>query len=274
MRDLSLYEKKIINDKEFPVQIVMNHIRRRGVYFAAHWHEHIELHYILEGEGIINCSQKPYYVNKGSLLIINSNELHEGISSVEKYDALVLIFRIDAFSKELADTNAIFQSQIAGDEYISGLFDAVYREQQDKALGYKMAIKGKIYDLITYLLRNYVLENLSDRENIRRTQNLARLNTVLQYIENNYTETINIAQLAGLIHLSEFRFCHLFKDSIGKSPLNYINEVRLKNAHKLLERKEMSISEVAITVGFQDYNNFGRLFRKYYGYAPSHVWEL
>jgi len=274
MRDLSLYEKKIINDKEFPVQIVVNHIRKPGIYFAPHWHEHIELHYVLEGRGTFNCNQKPYQVDKGGLLIVNSNELHEGISEANDLDALVIIFKMDAFSREVADFNAIFQTLIESDEYIRKLLEDFYQEEMEKAFGYKLAMKGKIYELITYLLRNYVAETLSDRESLKRIQNLNRLNTVIQYIHDNFIDTITIGQLANLVHLSEYRFCHLFKDSIGKSPLNYINEVRLKNAHRLLELKEMTISEVAIAVGFQDYNNFGRLFRKYYGYTPSHVWDL
>lgn len=273
MRDLSLYEKKIINDEEFPVQISMNHIRRAGVYFPAHWHEHIELHYVLSGKGSICCNQTPFLVDKGSVVIINSNELHEGISQGEEFDALVIIFRMDAFSKEVANFNAIFQSIIPDDATLRELLETIYQEELQKALGYKLAMKGKIYELITYLLRNYVVENLSDKENIRRIQNLERLNKVLQYIRDNYTETITIAQLAQLIHLSEYRFCHLFKESVGLSPLSYINEVRLKDAHQLLERKDMTISEVAAAVGFQDYNNFGRLFRKYYGYTPSNVWD-
>ena len=141
-------------------------------------------------------------------------------------------------------------------------------------LGYKLAMKGKIYELITYLLRNHVIENQSARENTRRNKNLKRLNTVLSYIQDNYAEPIANKELANLIHVSEFHFSHIFKDSMGMSPLNYINEVRLKTAYNLLEQKDMTISEIAIAVGFQDYNNFGRQFRKLYGFAPSNVWEL
>jgi AraC-like DNA-binding protein len=273
MHDLSLYEKKIINDDEFPVQIFKNRIRKPGNYCPPHWHEHIELHYILEGQGTILCNQKPLLVEEGSLVIINSNELHEGFSHTKNYDALVIIFEMDAFSKEMANCNMIFQSLVAADTKIKELLVSIYQEELDKKSGYKLAMKGKIYELITYLLRNYVVESLSDKENSKRIQNLMRLNTVLHHIQGNYADPISISELAELIHLSEYRFCHLFKESIGQSPLNFTNEVRLKKAHHLLEQKEMSISEVAATVGFQDYNNFGRLFRKYYGYAPSSVWN-
>ncbi|HBI74382.1 MAG TPA: AraC family transcriptional regulator, partial [Lachnospiraceae bacterium] len=97
--------------------------------------------------------------------------------------------------------------------------------ENDKKLGYKLAMKGKIYELISYLLRNYVVENQSARENSRRKLNLNRLNMVVQHIQENYSEPITNRELADLIHVSEYRFCHIFKESMGQSPLSYINEV-------------------------------------------------
>ncbi len=272
MHDMSLYEKKIINDKEFPVQMFKNQINWTGLYCPSHWHEHIELHYVLKGQGTFYCNHRPLHMEEGSLVIINSNELHEGMSLTKDFEALVIIFEMASFSKEVANFNVIFQSLIAADGNIRRLMEDIYREEVMKQVGYKMAMRGKLFDLITYLLRNYVVESLSDRANIRRIQNLKRLNMVLRYIQENYTEAIKIQTLAEMIHLSEYRFCHLFKESLGQSPLNYINEVRLKKAHHLLEQQDMTVAEVAAAVGFTDYNNFGRLFRKYYGYAPSYLW--
>ena len=273
MHDMSLYEKKIIYDEEFPVQMFTNQIKKPGSYYPPHWHEHIELHYVMDGQGTFYCNQKPFVVEEGNLVIINSNELHEGVSHSKNFEALVIIFEMSAFSKEAANYNVIFQSSIAKDPKIKELMVAICEEERGKQVGYKLALRGKIYELITYLLRNYVAESLSEKENIKRNQNLKRLNMVMQYIQTNYSEPISIQTLADLIHLSEFRFCHLFKESVGQSPLNYINAVRLKTAQHLLEQKELTVSEVAAAVGFQDYNNFGRLFRKYFGYAPSFLWN-
>jgi AraC-like DNA-binding protein len=273
MHDLSLYEKKIIQDKEFPVQIFMNRTQKPGVFFLPHWHEHLELHYILKGKAVFYCNQNPIPVEEESFVIINSNELHKGISMTSDYEAIVIIFEMDAFSKEIATGNVVFQSLIQSDKTISELLRAVYKEDSQREYGYKLAMKGKVYELITYLLRNYTVKNEDCRNNIRRIRNLNRLNPVMHYIENNYSEPITIEELAAFIHVSEYRFCHLFKESLGQSPLNYINEVRLKKAYHLLEQREMTIAEIAAAVGFQDYNNFGRLFRKYYGFAPSGVWN-
>jgi len=274
VHDISLYEKKIISDKEFPVQMFVNRIDIPMQYCPSHWHEHLELHYVLQGEGVFYLNRKPFKVEEGDLLIINSNELHEGESSLKNFNALVVIFEMDSFSREIANFNVIFQSHIKSDDHIQKLLTSIYEEEEDRKLGYKLVMKGKIYELITYLLRNHVIENQSARENTRRNKNLKRLNTVLSYIQDNYAEPIANKELANLIHVSEFHFSHIFKDAMGMSPLSYVNEVRLKKAYNLLEQKDMTISEIAIAVGYQDYNNFGRQFRKLYGYAPSYVWEL
>lgn len=273
MHELSLYEKKFIKDEEFPVQMFENRIRTPGIYFSPHWHEHLELHYVIKGQGVFYCNQKPLSVKEGSLTIINSNELHEGISHTTDFHALVIIFEMGVFSKEIAGYNVIFESLIESDPMISNLIMSIYEEENEKNPGYKLAMKGKLYELIAYLLRNYVVQSLSDRENISRIKNLSRLNTVLQYIQENYTEPISNKELADIIHVSEYRFCHLFKESVGKSPLNYINEIRLKKAYYLLEQKEMTVGQVAYAVGFQDYNNFGRQFRSFYGFAPTKLWN-
>ena len=74
-----------------------------------------------------------------------------------------------------------------------------------------------------------------------------------------------------MIHLSEGRFNHLFKEGMGISPLQYINEVRVKKAMNLLKRRENTVAEIADSVGFTDYNHFGRQFRRYYGCPPSEI---
>lgn len=273
MHDLSLYEKKIIRDKEFPVQIFRDVRTQREIIFLPHWHEHLELHFILKGHGVFYCNQNPIPVKEGNLIIINSNELHKGVNESNEYTSLVAIFEMSAFSKEIAESNVIFQTLIPSDDQVARLFNAMYQEERHKEFGYKLAMKSKVYELITYLLRHYVVKSETERENTKRMKNLNRLNSVMKYIENNYSDPITNKELADLIHLSEFRFCHLFKESLGQSPSNYINEVRLKKAYHLLQQKDMTIAEIAATVGFQDYNNFGRLFRKYYGFPPSTVWS-
>lgn len=267
----SLYENKVIQDEVFPIHMFQNQLSKKGRYFTNHWHEHIEFHYVLKGEGTMICNHNKYKVYPGNLAIFNSNELHEGFSDSIDFHALVLIFDLADLAIDLNDWHIIFQSLIHRDDTVERIFLEIFQEEQEQHIGYKIAMKGKIYELLTYLMRNYVVERLTIKENSKRNKNLNRLNHVLTYIHDNYKETIVLSQLAELCNLSEYRFSHLFKETVGQSPTNYLISFRLKKAYKLLQNGEMTIAEVSHAVGFNDFNNFGRLFRNHYGVSPSKV---
>ena len=110
MQSLELYEQKIISDPEFPVQMHIDDVNRKGRYFSQHWHEHIELHYVLEGKPMLQLGQREIPAREGNLVIANSNELHTGYCDGSHIRVLVIIFDMQDFSKEFADRNLIFRS--------------------------------------------------------------------------------------------------------------------------------------------------------------------
>ncbi len=267
-RSLELYEKKILKDQEFPMQLMVNKCQSKGKYFGVHWHEQIELHYVVRGETVIRLEQEEMVAKEGDLVVANSNVLHEGHCRGGEMETLVAIFEMGDFSRELADKNIIFRPLIAGDAKIGSLMLHIYEEYRRKEIGYQLVCKGELLKLVTYLARNDALEMLSEEDGLRRRKKLERLNTVYQYIEKHYTEVISNRQLAELVHLSEGRFCHVFKESAGVGPLQYINEIRLNKAMNLLKKENFTATEAAEAVGFSDYNNFGRMFRRYFGCTP------
>ena len=271
MQSLDLYEHKILSDPEFPVQLHINDISRKGEYFSQHWHEHIELHYVLEGRTLLRLNQREILAREGNLVIVNSNELHSGYCDGSHMEVMVMIFDMGDLSKELADKNVIFSPVIERDKDIDAMMSVIYQEYREQRIGYRLVCKGEMLRLIAHLVREYAAEILTDRESDRRKKQLERLNTVIDYIQSNYTRQIGNGELAQIIHLSEDRFNHLFKESMGMAPLQYINEVRVKKAMNLLKRRERTVAEIAGSVGFTDYNHFGRQFRRYYGFPPSEV---
>ena len=271
MQSLELYEQKIISDSEFPVQMFVNDKIKKGWYFTQHWHEHVELHYVLEGMTILRLGQREISAREGNLVIVNSNELHAGYCDGTHMRVLVIIFDMSDFYKELADKNVIFQSLVEQDKAIDVIMSAIQKEYREQRIGYRLICKGELLHLIVHLAREYAAEVLTERESDSRKRRLERLNTVLDYIQMNYTKQISNRELADIIHLSEDRFNHLFKESMGMPPLQYMNEVRMKKAMNLLKRKEGTVVEIADSVGFTDYNHFGRQFRRYYGCTPSEI---
>lgn len=271
MQSLELYEQKIISDPEFPVQMHFDDVNRKGRYFAQHWHEHIELHYVLEGKTLLQLGQREIHAQEGNLVIVNSNELHTGYCDGSHIRVLVIIFDMQDFSREFADRNIIFKPLVEHDQVIDNTMSVINEEYRTQKIGYQLVCKGELLKLIAHLGREYTAEVLTERENDSRKRRLERLNIVLDYIQMNYTKQISNKELADVIHLSEDRFNHLFKESMGMPPLQYMNEIRMKKAMNLLKKKEGTVVEIADSVGFTDYNHFGRQFRRYYGCTPSEI---
>ncbi|MBS6196454.1 MAG: AraC family transcriptional regulator [Clostridiales bacterium] len=268
-----LYEQKILKDKEFPFQIYINKVNKKSCYFSPHWHEHIEMHYVASGECRIMLDQEEVHAHQGDLVIANSNVLHSGYCDGTPVEEMYLIFALEDISGELAEKNVIFPLLVKNQPEISQMMLKIREEYENQDIGWHQACKGGLLQALACLVRHEGTQMLSDSASIKRRKNLERFNTVNRYIGEHYMEPISNAQLANMIHLSEDRFNHLFKESMGMPPLQYINEIRLKKAMSLLKKGEFTATEVADAVGFSDYNHFGRMFRRHFGCTPMEAKE-
>ena len=81
------------------------------------------------------------------------------------------------------------------------------------------------------------------------------------YIQDNYKEKIYIRDLADLIGMNEQYFCRFFKKAIGRSPIEYVNEYRIKKARHYLEETDLTVMEICLECGYNNLGNFLREFR-------------
>lgn len=96
-----------------------------------------------------------------------------------------------------------------------------------------------------------------------------RIQNVCEAIEAEYKRAWTIVSLADLVNLSPSRLRHLFKAEVGKTPVQFLKEVRLSEAELLLKTTFLSVKEIMNRVGFIDESHFGHEFKKAYGLAPS-----
>lgn len=267
----SLYENLVLDSGELPIHFSVDSYSQETVITMPHWHEHLEIHFIVSGSADFYLEQKRIPVSQGDLLIVNCNELHTAISKQHPYEAYVIIFDIPELSPELAKKNFVFLNHVKADSISQELFKRIFQEIHTQETGYKAMCRGLVAELLVLLCRNYVKEALPEREQASRKKKLQRLNTVLYYLENHSELPLCVSDLAKLACLSEDRFGHLFRECIGMPPLRYLNSLRLRKAKNLLQNNEHSVTEIARIVGFQDYNHFGRLFRQRYGCTPNDV---
>jgi AraC family transcriptional regulator len=92
---------------------------------------------------------------------------------------------------------------------------------------------------------------------------------VAAYIEEHVAEDIALATLAGLVGLSPYHFCRAFKQSFGIPPRKYHACRRIEQAKQLLARRELSITAIALALGFSDTSAFSAAFHRLSGQTPS-----
>lgn len=97
----------------------------------------------------------------------------------------------------------------------------------------------------------------------------ARLRLVFEYIHANLHHDLNLQELAAQVGLSSFHFAREFKNSTGQTPHQYVLDQRIARAKELLQRKGLTVQEIALEVGFSSAVNFVRAFRARVGITPG-----
>ncbi len=96
-----------------------------------------------------------------------------------------------------------------------------------------------------------------------------RINKVTDYMNKNYDKNIRLAEVAALINMSEVAFCRFFRKRTSKSPIEYLNDIRIGMATRQLADTAKPISEICFLCGFNNLSNFNRCFYKKKGCTPS-----
>lgn len=141
-----------------------------------------------------------------------------------------------------------------------------YDEYSEKEICYKLPIRANIYHMMTALLRYYCgSKNELDR---MIYHNVLRLRPVISYIDEHYKEKIYIEELSAMINVSPDYFTKMFKESIGKTPIDYINAMKVNAAMDLLCTTELPMTEIADSIGFCNPNYFHKIFKQYMMTSP------
>lgn len=149
---------------------------------------------------------------------------------------------------------------------LSSCMSAAYEEYIAKDVCYMLPIRANIYILMTELLRYYC--GSKDEADRAIYHNVLRLRSVITYINEHFSEKIYIEKLSDMINVSPDYFTKMFKESIGKTPIDYINGLRINRAMQLLFTTDAQMSELAEEVGFCNPNYFHKIFKQYMNQSP------
>jgi AraC family transcriptional regulator, arabinose operon regulatory protein len=96
----------------------------------------------------------------------------------------------------------------------------------------------------------------------------ARIARVLEAMERQMADPLTVCDLAAIAGLSPSRFAHLFRRSVGVSPLRHLHTLRMTRAQQLLEASSLPIRDVMRQVGWKDPSHFSKDFKRRFGVAP------
>jgi len=128
----------------------------------------------------------------------------------------------------------------------------------------------KLLDILNQLSLSKDKQILSSTDMRQYAQdNAHRLDNVLKHISDNYAEPISLEDVANIACMTTNSFCRFFKKMTNKSFTKFLNEVRIRNASRVLAQENTSIADVSYTVGYNSVNNFNKQFKLIIGTTPK-----
>lgn len=251
----------------------------------AHYHEYIELIYVLEGSLEATVSGQDYTLRKNDILIVNANESHSFFRKTEckficlQFDPFILFSSVRStfearFIMPFIISCSSPQRVISDDELncteIPNLVQSVHKEYNEKRYGYELAIRADICKIFLWFLRKWNNQgmNMSMTRSVRN-EDIERLEKVLRHIDENYMYPVSAEKMARLCNMSYSYFSRFFKASIGRSFSEYLTYVRVSEAEKLLVTSGKSVSQIAAETGFTNASYFITQFKRHRNMTPK-----
>lgn len=258
-----------------------------------HWHDEMELIYFKEGTFNAWLNTREFLIESPAIMCIHAGELHSLILGAGCLESAV-VFNLNILSFEHYDAiqAKLLRPLMDGRLRLPVLFghtDPVFphikncyenieakikemnvcraEDEIAKNSAY-LQIKLYLFDMLAFLYKNNSLEHVKNihRENEHQIENLKK---VLSYINENYSSPIRLDELSSLVNLNTQYFCRYFKENIGKTATEYINDIRIEKAAESLLETSDKIITIAQDAGFDNIGYFIRRFRQAKGVTPS-----
>ena len=245
-----------------------------------HFHPHYQIFTVLEGNGTRFIGDNICLFMPEDTVFLAPNTPHVWRSDhSEKAHAhgIVVYFTEDFLGKdffekpEMYPIKQLFTNSQRGLE-ITGDMRHSLRKNMIELLnlsGFESILK------LLYILNelahstDYKYITTANYTNTHKISETERMQKVHEYVMKHFREEISLRELASLICMSESAFCRYFKNRTNKTFFDFVNEVRIGYACKLLMDKKLNVTQIALESGFNTISNFNRQFKNLIGKSPS-----
>lgn len=231
--------------------------------------DHFKIHYIHEGKGIFQLNNKTYQLNKGQGFLIPPGTIayYKADKDTPWNYSWAAFNGINAefYMKNagLSKDNPIFT--IKDEKLIESCFSQMFEAGAMKK-GRDMAFQGSLY-----LFLSHLIENADSKEELHKPYNSKENYTqkALEFIKKNYSRDMKITEIAAYIGIDRKYLTAIFKEMLNKNPQQFLMDYRIEKACELILNSDLSISDIARSVGYKDPLLFSKLFKKNKEVSPK-----
>jgi AraC-like DNA-binding protein len=273
------------NRKDYLESISFQHVQASKFLNLWHYHEELELVYIVQGSGNYFIGDAIERFGPGTLVLLGSSLPHNWIND-QKYflpdsklvaESLAVHFLPEFLKVNLREVPEFQPIGQLMEKAKVGLWFGPETAHSACCLLEKMKEADALERLLCFFR---ILRLLAEAEDVRLLSSpgyLAmfretndRLGRVHEYLMNNFTRDISLEKVAEIALMNKSAFCRYFKKATKKHFSQYLNEIRIGFACRLLqENDESAISEIAFESGYNTISNFNRQFKLITGHSPS-----
>jgi AraC-like DNA-binding protein len=257
----------------------------RSPYFSTdfHFHSECQLVYIVSGSGKRIIGDSIEHFEEGDLTFVGPNVPHVWYSKSDPGQkekeavSVALYINPDAVSEHLSgliDTQELrhfFKDSERGIS-ICGEKKRLIIEILEQMPGQKnIALLASFTQILNCLLdpRELVWLNVPDILSAYKGQTQRRVHKLMQYIQQNFKDEITLQQAASVAGLQVHSFCRFFKGLTNRTFSDFLNEVRIGFAAKLLHQSDLPVTQIALECGYTNISYFNRCFKKIHQMSPK-----
>lgn len=258
---------------------------QREAFFGLDWHYHaeLELHHVIQGKGIRFIGDNVSQFKEGDLILLGQNLPHFWKSSDEYLagknlvsEAIVIQFLPETFGRDFLSLSESFLLPELFDRAKAGLVIAGHTKQKVVALMQK-ALHSQSLDSLVVLLE--MINTIAKSEDVKKIASFnafsqtyesdtLRLNEIYRYTLNQYNRDLSLEEIAAIANLSVTSFCRYFKAMTKKTFNDFLTEIRISHACRMLIEDKLKVDQICFACGFNNVSNFYRHFKRVQGLTP------
>lgn len=264
-----LQAKNIHTDSDKAKLLYISSAKYGGDWFSVpHTHKCAEVFYVIGGKGQFLVSDRSFTITAGDMVIVNPYVEHTE-TSLAASPLEYIVMGIEGLELNMEDTTdnsfCIINFYEDGSDvhfYLKNMLMEIER----KNTGFETVCQDLLDILLIKLLRktNFSKVLASAREDLSSDTVAVR-----RYIENHYREPLTLDLLAANVHMNKFHLAHTFSKEFGISPINYIQQLRIRESKDLLCTTDYPLTQIASMCGFSSPSYFSQRFRTCTGVSPA-----